>query len=80
MDYFGVEEEIEKMTPEECVQSINMLSSAIGSTHRDICLTHLCKVNDFHSWKTYLVHHFLLYCKTINLDISRSHAFFLDGI
>ena len=29
------------------------------------------------SWKTYLVHHFLLYCKTINLDISRSHAFFL---
>ena len=25
---------------------------------------HLSKVNCFHSWKTFMVHHFLLYCKT----------------
>ena len=35
MDYFGVEEEIKKMTPEECVQS-NLLKDLFGSSFSTI--------------------------------------------
>lgn len=52
-----------KYTPEECVQSRNMLSSAIRSIYRDFCCIPPCKVNCFRSWKISMVHHFLLYCE-----------------
>lgn len=52
-----------KYTPEECVQSRNMLSSAIRSNYRDFCWIPPCKVNCFRSWKISMVHHFLLYCE-----------------
>lgn len=65
-----------KYTPEECVQSINMLSSAIRSIHRDILLYSssqgelLSLLKDFYgsSFSAILWN---------NLNISRSHAFFL---
>ena len=37
-EYHGIENEIKKSTPEECVESINHLSKAIGNAHRDILL------------------------------------------
>lgn len=65
-----------KYTPEECVQSINMLSSAIRSIHRDILLYSslqgelLSLLKDFYgsSFSAILWN---------NLNIPRSHAFFL---
>ena len=67
-----------KYTPEECVQSRNMLSSAIRSIYRDFCWIPPCKVNCFRSWKISMVHHFLLYCEITSTFQDR--MFFLDEI
>ena len=34
--YWGVENEIKRNTPEECVDSVNLLSKAIGNAHKDV--------------------------------------------
>ena len=75
-NFFGVELEMKTDTPEDCVNAINMLSKAIGSAHRDILVYSafqgdlLCKLKDVceSSFPVILRN---------NIDISRSHAFFL---
>lgn len=36
VDFSGVEEEIRRNSPEECIASINLLSRAIGNAHKHI--------------------------------------------
>ena len=34
--YFGVENELKRDTPEQCIEAINTLSRAIGNAHKDV--------------------------------------------
>jgi len=62
-------------TPEECIIAIKLLSKAVGSAHKDILLYSalqgdlLCKLKD-------VCHSFPILLRN-NIDVSRSHAFFL---
>ena len=62
--YVDVEDDIKRSTPEECVDSVNLLSKAIGNAHKDV-LFYSSLQGD------------LLSCLKDNINISRSHAFFL---
>ena len=74
--YFDVEDDIKRSTPEECVDSVNLLSKAIGNAQKDVlfysslqgdllsCLKDICGP----SFNMILLN---------NINISRSHAFFL---
>lgn len=75
-NYFGIENEIKRNTPEECVNSVNILSRAIGSAHKDVLLYSTlqgdlpCNLQDVcgSSFPVILRN---------NIDVSRFHAFFL---
>ena len=75
-DYFGVEEEIKRDTPEECVQSINKLSTAIGSAHRDILFYSYLQGELLSLLKDFYQSTFPEILRN-DIKISRSHAFFL---
>lgn len=76
MSYFGFENEIKRETPEECVQSINMLSKAIGNAHRDILFYSYLQGELLSNLKEVHGSAFSSILRN-NIDISRSHAFFL---
>ena len=75
-DYFGVEEEIKRDTPEECVQSINKLSTAIGSAHRDVLFYSYLQGELLSLLKDFYQSTFPEILRN-DIKISRSHAFFL---
>lgn len=65
-----------KRTPEECVDSVNLLSKAIGNAHKDVLFYSALQGDLLSSLKDVCCSSFpLILWKNIN--ISRSHAFFL---
>ena len=74
--YCGVEDEIKRNTPEECVDAINTLSRAIGNAHKDILFYSALQGDLLSSMKEAFSSSFAVLLRN-NINISRSHAFFL---
>ena len=74
--YWGVENEIKRNTPEECIDSVNLLSKAIGNAHKDVLLYSSLQGDLLSSLKDVCGSSFPVILRN-NINISRSHAFFL---
>ena len=74
--YWGVENEIKRNTPEECVDSVNLLSKAIGNAHKDVLFYSSLQGDLLSSLKDVCGSSFPVILRN-NINISRSHAFFL---
>ena len=75
-DYFGVEYEIERSTPEDCVASINTVSRAIGSAHKDILFYSSLQGDLLSCLKDMCGQSFPALLRN-NINVSRSYAFYL---
>ena len=76
INFFGIEHEVKRDTPEECVDSINKLTKAIGNSHRDVLLYAALQGQILRNLKELSDASFALLLKH-NIDISRQHAYFL---
>ena len=74
--YCGVEDQIKRDTPEECVDSVNLLSKAIGNAHKDVLFYSSLQGDLLSSLKDVCGSSFPVILRN-NINISRSHAFFL---
>ena len=74
--YFDVEDYMKRDTPEDCVDSINTLSKAIGNAHKDILFYSALQGDILSTLKEAFSTSFSVLLKN-NINISRSHAFFL---
>ena len=74
--YLGVENEIKRNTPEECVDSVNLLSKAIGNAHEDLLFYSSLQGDLLSNLKDVCGSSFPVILPN-NINISRSHAFFL---
>lgn len=75
-DYFGVEHQLKRETPEDIIQSINLLSRAVASSHKDILLYSALQGDMLTKLKEVSSNSFTTLLRN-NIDISRSYAFFL---
>lgn len=75
-DYFGVEDTVKRETPEDMIQSINTLSRAIASSHKDILLYSALQGDMLTQLKEMSADSFTTLLRN-NIDISRSYANFL---
>lgn len=75
-DYFGVEHNVKRETPEDIIQSINILSKAITSSHKDILLYSALQGDLLTKLKEVSSNAFTTLVRN-NIDISRSYAAFL---
>ena len=76
-DFFGIENDIKRDSPEECVLSVNKLSKAIGNSHRDVLLYAALQGEILRSLKELDHASFALLLKENIIDMSRQHAHFL---
>ena len=74
--YFGVENELKRDTPEQCIEAINTLSRAIGNAHKDVLYYSALQGDLLSSMKEAFSSSFAVLLRN-NINISRSHAFFL---
>ena len=74
--YFDVEDDIKRSTPEECVDSVNLLSKAIGNAHKDVLFYSSLQGDLLSCLKDICGPSFPVLLRN-NINISRSHAFFL---
>ena len=74
--YFDVENDIKRSTPEECADSVNLLSKAIGNTHKDVLFYSSLQGDLLSCLKDACGSSFPVILRN-NINISRSHAFFL---
>ena len=70
------EVEIKRDSPEACVETINILSRAVGNAHRDILFYSSMQGEILSTLKEFCGESFVLILRN-NIDISRSHAYFL---
>ena len=75
-DFFGIEDHIKRDSPEECVESINLLTKAIGNSHRDVLLYAALQGHILTNLKELFDASFAVLLKN-NIDMSRQHANFL---
>lgn len=74
--YSGVENEIKRSTPKECVDSVNLLSKAIGNARKDVLFYSSLQGDLLSTLKDVCGSSFPVILRN-NINISRSHAFFL---
>ena len=74
--YSGVENEIKRSTPKECVDSVNLLSKAIGNARKDVLFYSSLQGDLLSTLKDVCGSSFPVILRN-NIKISRSHAFFL---
>ena len=74
--YLGVENEIKRSTPKECVDSVNLLSKAIGNARKDVLFYSFLQGDLLSNLKDVCGSSFSVILRN-NINISRSHAFFL---
>ena len=73
--FFGIEDHIKRGSPEECVQSLNMLTKAIGNSHRDVLRNAALQGQIPKSLKELSDASFAVLLKN-NINMSRQHAYF----
>ena len=74
--YFDVEDDIKRSTPEECVDSVNLLSKAIGNAHKDVLYYASLQGDLLSCLKDICGPSFPVILRN-NINISRPHASFL---
>ena len=72
--YVDVEDDIKRSTPEACVDSVNLLSKAIGNAHKDVLFYSSLQGDLLSCLKDICGPSFPVLLRN-NINISRSHAF-----
>ena len=75
-DFFGIEENLKRETPEEVIESINYLTRATGNSHKDILFYSALQGNLLSLLKEVCGKCFPSILKN-NIDLSRSYSSFL---
>ena len=75
-DFFGIEENLKRETPEEVIDSINYLTRAIGNAHKDILFYSALQGNLLSLLKEVCGKCFPTILKN-SIDLSRSYSLFL---
>ena len=76
MYYHNLEDQIKRSTPEDCVQSLNLLANAIGNANRDILYYSALQGDILSTLKEACGGSFNVILRN-NINISRTHALFL---